>query len=86
MATTESEAEDCTEVVTKEDAITMTDGTPILSVSLSSGSCRSMRKRRRMPWRYIDGIWQTTWTKTPSGLPRASSTRASWGLESARKA
>ena len=49
MATTESEAEDCTEVVTKEDAITMTDGTPILSVSLSSGSCRSMRKRRRMP-------------------------------------
>ena len=49
MATTESEAEDCTEVVTKEDAITMTDGTPILSVSLRSGSCRSMRKRRRMP-------------------------------------
>ena len=85
-AVTESDEEDWTDVVTKDVSMTTSDGTPILTVSIRSGSWKLMCQRRRTPCFLREGSWTSTWIATPTGLPRARITSASWGLVGARKA
>ena len=66
-----------TEVVTKAQAVTMSVGAPMPTVSRRAGSCRSMRKLSLMPWRRRLGSCMMTCTATPSGLPMARMRKAS---------
>ena len=74
-------AEDvCTATVGNDTTVSTSVGTPMESVSLRAGSCRSMWKRRWMSCRLMEGSCTSTCTSTPSGLPMASASTASDSL------
>ena len=77
---TESDVLCCTDVVTNDVIMTTSEGMPMESVSLSAGSCQSMCHVRWMPCLRSDGIWTSTCTATPAGLPMARISVASVGF------
>ena len=60
LAATERALEFMTETVTNDSSVTASVGMPMERVSLMQGSCRSMRRRRRTPWRSSAGTCTST--------------------------